>query len=78
MIMQDYLKHLSGSMKVFLEEHSEQFAEQLWSFLHSGLSCQAYDSLVFGADASQGPEEPSGQHEQTVHIDDDASMNPHW
>jgi hypothetical protein len=76
--MQDYLQHVSASMKVFLGEHSEQFAEQLWSFLHSGLSCRAYDDLVFGADASQGPEEPSGRYEQSVHIEDDVSVSSHW
>jgi hypothetical protein len=65
-------------MKGFLGEHSEQFAEQLWSFLHSGLSCQAYDSFLFGADASQGSGEPSGQDEQNLHIEDDASVTPHW
>lgn len=76
--MQDYLQHVSASMKGFLGEHSEQFAEQLWSFLHSGLSCPAYDSFVFGTDGSQGPEEPSGQHDQAVNIEDDASVTPHW
>jgi hypothetical protein len=36
-------------MAGFLEQHSSQFAAELWSFLHSGLSIAAFDKQVFGA-----------------------------
>lgn len=43
-------------MNVFLQEHSVQFAEQLWSFLHSGLTVVAFDRLVFGEDPPEETE----------------------
>lgn len=57
------MQQVTTSLKGFLDDHSEQFAEQLWSFLHSGLSVAAYDRLIFGGGAEtadgQAVEPPS-------------------
>lgn len=48
--MQVFIQELAGSLHLFLADHGKQFAEQLWRFLHAGLTVTAYDKLIFGDD----------------------------
>jgi len=36
------------SVAAFIPDHANAFAEELWDFLHSGLSVAAYNDMVFG------------------------------
>jgi hypothetical protein len=64
-------------MSAFLGEYSGQFAEHMWSFLHSGLTVMAYDRLLFGEDPPEETEVTQdyidGSHETEA-----GTMQPDW
>lgn len=56
---------MAASMADFLgQEQAAQFAEQLWCFLHSGLTVAAYDRLVFGAAGEGEQQGEQGKQDQ--------------
>lgn len=60
-----FLAAVAASMAGFLvEDQAAQFAEQLWCFLHSGLTVAAYDRLVFAYAAREEGEEGRGEQEE--------------
>jgi hypothetical protein len=64
-------------MGAFLQEHSDQFAEQLWSFLHSGLTVVAYDRLLFAEGPPDETEVPQDQLNSS-HETEAGTMQPDW
>lgn len=72
---------MSSSLKGFLDQHSEQLAEQLWSFLHSGLSVAAYDKVVFGPDPEPGEFDSSAaavEHDGGGAEEDEPAAGREW
>eukprot|EP00775_Hariotina_reticulata_P012257 gene12257-12395_t len=43
-----FMANMTQSIAGFMPDHAQTFAEELWDFLHSGLSVAAYDGMVFG------------------------------
>lgn len=46
-VLQAFVAQVSKALGGFLGQHSEGCAQQLWLFLHSGLTVAAFDRLVF-------------------------------
>ena len=53
-----FLEVASGAAALYVQDLSSTFATELWEYVASGLSIQAYDRAVFGASA-----ETRKQHE---------------
>lgn len=54
-----FIEAVSQAVSSFLHEPplSQTFAEELWAFLHSGLSVSGYDRLSFGGGNSNSGSE---------------------
>ncbi len=46
------LEVAAAAAAIYLQNSAAQFASELWQFVASGLSVQAHDRLVFGAQES--------------------------
>jgi len=68
---------MSNSLAGFFDEHQQQFAEETWQFVHSGLTVAAYDKLVFDEAA---PSSHAEDHEQDYSAleDEGASAGRDW
>lgn len=54
------LEVTAAAAAAYLQDAAAQFASELWSFVDSGLSVQAHDRLVFGAQDSAGRQRIAG------------------
>lgn len=79
---QGFLSHVAKAMDGFLGQHGEQFAQQLWLFLHSGLTVAAFDRLVFGGGAGEEGADSIQKAEQDEHVGpppaDESGTGPDW
>ena len=54
------LEVTAAAAAAYLQDTAAQFASELWTFVASGLSVQAHDRLVFGAQDSASRQRSSG------------------
>ena len=60
------LEVTAGAAAAYLQNSAAQFASELWSFVASGLSIQAHDRLVFGA--QEGTNRPSSGRQHSAGV----------
>lgn len=62
-VLQAFVAQVSKALGGFLGQHSEGYAQQLWLFLHSGLTVAAFDRLVFETGSEVDADAPAAAQE---------------
>jgi hypothetical protein len=79
--LQAFVAQVCKALGGFLGPHSKEYAQQLWLFLHSGLTVAAFDRLVFkeGSEVdADGPAAAQESEQDAQPADEGQASVPDW